>query len=404
MTRFTPLPRPLWIALAAVVVFGAIFVARDVTYRIAHSLTGASDVRLETESSHYEYGRSVRLSGRLRFTDAERADIDAVRLIVSGPQSFAARLPLRQGRFDISGLAGVPGILTGGTQLNSVDNPMARVYKSGASGASISFQAFWTPDSSRRSGGGYTARLAVKLSDAESPMSSRAARFYISHPTPTITPTSTVTITPTPTVTATATFTQTATATRTPTITPSPTSTFTPTATPTPTATLTPTATHTPTPPATATATAALTPTPALTPTATLAPPPTPTLAPTFTPPPTAAAAPTAPRATATAPSPTSAPPASPTATATATAAPSAQATPTPPPSATPPAVRVVLAITPPPPAPPQPPASAPTSQRRPADTPAEPALAPLAVAVIFGIAVIAALSALIIGLARRFR
>ena len=126
MARFTSRLRPLLIVLVVVV---AVFLARDFTYKIAHSLAGASDVRLETETSQYEHGRSVRLSGRLRFTDTERADIDAVRLIVRGPQSFAARLPLRQGRFGISGLAGVPGILTGGTQLNSVDNPMARVYK-----------------------------------------------------------------------------------------------------------------------------------------------------------------------------------------------------------------------------------------------------------------------------------
>ena len=340
--RFIPLPRSLWIALAAVSVFGAVFVARDVRDvrdRIAHSLTGASDARLETEFSHYEYGRSVKLSGRLRFTDAERADIDSVRLIVRGPQSFAARLPLRQGRFDISGLAGVPGVLTGGTQLNSVDNPLARMYKSRASGASISFQAFWTPDSRRRSGGGYTARLSVKLSDAASPLNSRAARFYISHPTPTTTPTATVTITPTPTITATATFTQTPTATRTPTITPTLTSTRTPTGTPTPTdtSTLTPTATHTSTPHATST----LTPTPALTPTHTLAPPPTPTLASTSTPLSTANDALTEPPATATALPPTTALTARPTSTA--SAVPLAQATPTPAPSATPPEVRVVL-------------------------------------------------------------
>ena len=396
MARFTSLPRPLLTAIAAIAVFGAIFVARDVRNRIAHSLAGASDVRLESEISHYEYGHSVKLSGRLRFTDAERADIDSVKLIVRGPQSFSVRLPLRQGRFDISGLVGVPGILTGGTQLNSVDNPLARVYKGSASGASISFQAFWTPDERRHSGGGYTARLSVKLSDSESPVSSRAAQFYISHPTPTITPTATVTITPTPTVTATPTFTQTSTATRTPTITPTTTATLTPTGTPTPTSTLTPTATHTPTPTATAALTPALTLTP--TPTATLAPPPTPTLAPTFTP--TATAAPTEPPATATTPPTPTVPPARPTAT-----VPVAQPTqqpPTPAASTTPPAVRVVLAITPP--APPQPPASAPTSPRQPADAPAEPMLAPLAVAVIFGIAVIAAMFALIIGLARRFR
>lgn len=395
MPRLTSRLRPLLIALA---VFGAIFIALDMRDRIAHSLTRASDVRLETRLSHYEHGRSVKLSGRLRFTDAERADIDAVNLIVSGPQSFTAKLPLRQGRFDISGIAGVPGILTGGTQLNSVNNPLSRVYKSGASGASISFQAFWTPDTDKPSGGGYSAKLAVKLTDAASPLTSRAAQFYISHPTPTITPTATVTITPTPTMTATPTFTPTPTSTRTPTTTPSATTTPTSTATPSPTSTRTPTATHTLMP----TTTATPTPAPTHPPTATLAPMPTHTSAPTFTPTPTATAAPTEPLALAPALPPTTAPTAPPTATPLPT--PPAHTTPTPAPSAPPPIVRIVLAATPPAPALLAADASARTPPREPANTSAEPTIAPLAVVAVLGIAAIATLSALVIGVARRFR
>lgn len=393
MPRFTSRLRPLLITLAA---FGAIFIALDMRDRIAHSLTRASDVRLETRLSHYEHGRSVNLSGRLRFTDAERADIDAVNLIVSGPQSFTAKLPLRQGRFDISGLAGVPGILTGGTQLNSVNNPLSRVYKSNASGASISFQFFWTPDTNKPSGGGYSANLSVKLSDAASPLTSRAARFYISHPTPTITPTATVTITPTPTTTATPTSTQTPTPTRTPTITPTPTSTRTPTSTPSHTPTLTPTATHTLTPADTATLTPTITPSP----TATLVPMPTPTFAATLAPAPTATLALTQPPASAPALPPTAAPTAPPTATP--PLAQPAHTPPTPAPGATPPIVRIVLAATPPSPALLAADASARTPPRQPADTSAEPAIAPLALAAILGIAAIAALSALIIGAMRR--
>lgn len=396
MPRLAPRLRPLLIALF---VFGVIFVAIDMRDRIAHSLTRASDVRLETRLSHYEHGRSVKLSGRLRFTDAERADIESVKLIVRGPQSFTAKLPLRQGRFDISGLAGVPGILTGGTQLNSVNNPLSRVYKSNASGASISFQAFWTPASRKPSGGGYSAKLSVNLADAASPLTSRAAQFYISHPTPTITPTATVTITPTPTTTATPTSTQTPTPTRTPTITPSATATRTPTATPTPTPTITPTATHTLTP--TATATHTLTPAPTLTPVATLAPMPTPTSTATLTPTPTATTAPTEP--------PTPALPltTAPTVPPTATPPPLTQLTHTtltPAASATPPIVRIVLAATPPAPALLAADASASTPPRELADTSAEPAIAPLAVFAVLGIAAIAALSALVIGSARRFR
>ena len=395
MPRLTSRLRPLLIAL---VVFGAIFVALDMRDRIAHSLTRASDVRLETRLSHYEHGRSVKLSGRLRFTDAERADIDAVKLIVRGPQNFTAKLPLRQGRFDISGLAGVPGILTGGTQLNSVNNPLSRVYKSNASGASISFQAFWTPAADKPSGGGYSANLSVNLSDAATPLNSRAARFYISQPTPTTTPTATVTITPTPTTTATPTSTQTSTPTRTPTLTPTVTSTRTPTATPSHTPTSTQTATHTLTP----TAVATHTPTPTLTPTATLAPMPTPTFTSTLTPLPTATATPTEPPAPAPVLPPTTAPTTPPTATP--PPAQPTQALPTLEASATPPIVRIVLAATPPAPALLTADASARPPPRAPADTSAEPAIAPLAVVAVLGIAAIAALSALAIGLTRRFR
>ena len=394
MARFTSRLRPLLLALAAL---GGIFVALDARDRIARSLAGASDVTLETRLSHYEYGRSVKLSGRLRFADAERADIDAVKLVVRGPQSFTVKLPLRQGYFDISGLAGVPGILTGGTQLNSVDNPLSRVYKSRASGASISFQAYWTPASDKPSGGGYSAKISVELTDDDAPVNSRAARFYISHPTPTITPTATVTITPTPTMTATHTATPTATATRTPTLTPTATSTATPSPTPTPTATLTPTATHSPAPAATASAT--LTPVPTLTPTAAIAPMATPTSAATFTPVASATTALTEPLATATALPATAVPTAHPTATAR-----SALTTPMPAASAATPVVRVARVVTPAATALLGADTSAHVSARGAADSSDGPAVAPVAVAVILGVVAIAALSALIVGLARRFR
>lgn len=398
MARFTSRLRPLLILLAAL---GGIFVALDARDRIARSLAGASDVMLESRLSHYEYGRSVKLSGRLRFADAERADIDAVKLVVRGPQSFTVKLPISQGRFDISGLAGVPGILTGGTQLNSVDNPLSRVYKSRASGASIAFQAYWTPDSDKPSGGGYSAKISVELADDAAPMNSRAARFYISHPTPTITPTATVTITPTPTMTATHTATPTATATRTPTRTPTATSTstHTPTHTATPTATRTPTATHTLAPTATPTATSTYTPTPTRTPPTAIAPMPTATFAPTHTPVATATAAPTEPPATAIALPPAATPTARPMA-----MAPVALTTPTPAASAGPPVVRVVRAVTPAATALLGASASALASPRGDADGSGGRAVAPVAVAVILGVGAVAALLALIVGVARRFR
>ena len=139
---------------------------------------------------------------------------------------------MREGRFDISRQRGIPGILTGSAQFNSVENPILRVYKSVASGASITYQALWTPDDEKPSGGSYTGRVSVKLVDATALLNSRTASFSIAHPTPTITPTFTATLTPTPSWTPTFTATQTPTRTRTPTRTPSPTSTATDTPTP----------------------------------------------------------------------------------------------------------------------------------------------------------------------------
>lgn len=355
--------------------------------RVAYSLVDSSDVRLESKFAHHEYGRSVKFNARLRFVDRERADIESVRLTVVGPQSFRATLPLREGRFDISRQSGVPGILTGSAQFNSVENPILRVYKSVASGASISYQALWTPDDERASGGHYTGRVSVKLVDAAALLNSRPASFSIAYPTPTITPTFTATVTPTPSWT--------------PTFTPTPTRTRTPTRTPT----LIPTATYTPTPSATAT----LTPLPPThTPTASATLPPTPTAAPTSTHTPaqtaTSTAAPTA--------SPTVAP--SSTATPTPTETPSLQsiiaplsakpATPTPLPpthtiavpaaTAAAPIVRIVIAVTP------QssiaaPPQIAPAPIDAAAAPSSDDGASPLTIAIFIGIAVIAGLAAL---------
>lgn len=364
------------------------FLVKD---KVAYSLVDSSDVRLETKFAHHEYGRSVRFDARLRFTDRERADIESVRLVVIGPQSFRATLPLREGRFDISRQSGVPGILTGSVQFNSVENPRPRKYRSVASGASITYQALWTPDDEKPSGGSYTGRVSVKLVDAAALLNSRTASFSIAYPTPTITPTFTATLTPTPSWTPTFTPTQTPTRTRTPTRTPTPTA----TATDTPTPSATATATLTPLPPThTPTASATLTPTPTPAPTSTHTP------APSATP----TAAPTA--------SPTVAPPSS-TATLAPTATPGLQSaialsakpatsTPLPPthtiavPTATAaaPIVRVVIAVTPPPTidAPPQ---IAPDPVAAIDETSSDDRASPLTIAIFIGIAVIAGLVAL---------
>ena len=361
------------------------FLVKD---KVAYSLVDSSDVRLETKFAHHEYGRSVKFEARLRFIYGERADIDSVRLAVIGPQSFRATLPLREGRFDISRQSGVPGILTGSVQFNSVENPRPRKYRSVASGASITYQALWTPDDEKPSGGSYTGRVSVKLVDATALLNSRTASFSIAYPTPTITPTFTATLTPTPSWTPTFTATQTPTRTRTPTRTPTPTSTATDTPTPSATATATPPTlppTHTPT------ASATLIPTPTPAPTATHTPAPSAT----------STAAPTA--------SPTVAPPS--TATPTPTATPGLQSaialsakpatpTPLPPthtiavPTATAPAVRVVIAVTPPPTiaAPPQ---IAPAPVAAIDETSSDDGASPLTIAIFIGIAVIAGLAAL---------
>ena len=363
------------------------FLVKD---KVAYSLVDSSDVRLETKFAHHEYGRSVNFYARLRFIDKERVDIESVRLVVIGPQSFRATLPLREGRFDISRQSGVPGILTGGVQFNSVENPRPRKYRSVASGASISYQALWTPDDEKPSGGSYTGRVSVKLVDAVALLNSRTASFSIAYPTPTITPTFTATLTPTPSWTPTFTATQTPTRTRTPTRTPTPTATDTPTPSATATATLTPlTATHTPTasatliPTATPAPTATHTPAPSETPMA--APTASPTVAPSSTATPTPTATPGLQSAIALSAKPATSTPLPPTHT---IAVPTATA------AATEPIVRIVIAVTPPPTsaAPPQ---IAPDPVAAIDATPSDEGASPLTIAIFIGIAVIAGLAAL---------
>lgn len=374
--------------LVLLVVLAAVCVKVFLNDRVAYSLVDSSDVRLETKFAHHEYGRSVKFEARLRFIDKERADIESVRLTVIGPQSFRATLPLREGRFDISRQRGIPGILTGSVQFNSVENPILRVYKSVASGASITYQALWTPDDEKPSGGSYTGQVSVKLVDAAALLNSRPASFSIAYPTPTITPTFTATLTPTPSWTPTFTATQTPTRTRTPTRTPTPTATDTPTPSATATATPTPLPlTHTPTasatliPTATPAPTASHTPAPSATPTS--APTASPTVAPSWTATPTPTKTPGLQSVIALSAKPATHTPLPPTHT---IAVPTATA-------ATEPIVRIVIAVTPPTiDAPPQ---VAPDPVAAIDATPSDEGASPLTIAIFIGIAVIAGLAAL---------
>ena len=250
--------------------------------RVLHSLTPVLDVRLDAATTLPEQGSRVRFDARLAFGSRERADITEVRLKVRGPQSFEVNLPLDRGEFDVSGMPGVVGTVTGWVRYADVSAPFPSVYKGASTGGAIIFDALWIPDGDMASDGDYTASLLVRFKDASSPLSSQDARFSIERPTPTPTFTATVTLTPSPT--ATATLTSTPTPTKTPTLTATPTRTRTPTpsrtATPFPTATLTktatPTGTVTPTPSATLIPTPTQPPTttamPTLTPTATFVP------------------------------------------------------------------------------------------------------------------------------------
>ena len=288
--------------------------------RVLHSLTPILHVRLHAVTTLPEQGNRVRFEARLAFGSGARADIREVRLKVRGPQSFEVNLPLARGEFDVSGMPGVIGTVTGWVRYDDVSTPFPSVYKGASTDGVIILDAFWTPDGDAAADGDYTASLLVRLRDAPIPLSSQAARFSIKPPVPT--PTFTATVTLTPTSTATATPTSTLTPTKTPTLTATPTKTRTPTpsrtATPVPTATLTTTATPTgtPTPSPTLIPTPTITATPTLTPTLTVTPitaaytptvESTPSLAPTATQPPTpkpspsptGAAAPASPPATA---------------------------------------------------------------------------------------------------------
>lgn len=200
---------------------------------------------------------------------------------VRGPRSFDANLPLVEGAFDLSGIQGVVGTLTGTVRTHGVAAPLPSLYKSNSTGGAIFIDALWIPGDDATVSGSYVTQVVVKLEDASNPLTSKQIAFALARPTPT--PTSTPTLTSTPTQTSTATPTDTPTPTSTPTLTPTPT--MIPTATPTPTSTPTrtpkPTRTKTPTPTRTAvstsTQTATYTPIPVPTDTATSTATPTPT-------------------------------------------------------------------------------------------------------------------------------
>ncbi len=253
---------PCLIALYAVVNYGA-----------AQSVSNNDDVQLRTKHTSHQYPQSVKFLGTLRFSgDRYGAAIESVQLHVVGPQSFRAKVPLLGGPFDVSGLPGVPGILTGHSGFEGVSRSQQGIYKASRQSATIVFDLLWTPDKERLTAGSYTAYVSVREAELGRTLRSEYVNFTIAAPTPTITPTATATGTPTVTATPTATLTPTVTATRTPTPTPTITAIRTPTPTPTATVTVPPSRTPLPTITATVTLTPSATPTPSVAPTETPAP------------------------------------------------------------------------------------------------------------------------------------
>ena len=262
--------------------------------RTAHSLAPDLDVLLNTGQTSPHQERQVKFQVALAFQNRERAAIREVTLSVRGPRSFDADLPLVEGEFDLSGIQGVVGTLTGTVRMNGVATPLPSLYKSNSTGGTILIDTLWIPGDDATVNGSYVAQVVVKLEDAPNPLPSKRIAFALAQPTPTPTSTPTVTLTPIPTSTMTPTATQTPT--RTPTRTPKPTRTKTPTPTRTAVPTSAPTATYTPTPVPTDTVTPIVTPIPTYTAVPTIlitplvvdTPAPTQTPASTYTPQPTA--------------------------------------------------------------------------------------------------------------------
>ena len=254
--------------------------------RALHSLTPELNVRLNAEPNLPARGNEVRLGARLVFESRERATIREVILRIEGPQSFEVNLPLTVGGFDVSGMPGIVGSVTGRVRHDDVSAPFPSVYKGAPVGGAIVFDVLWTVDDDIAADGEYTSVMIVSFRDNSNTLSSERVRIILERPTPTPTFTPTFTLTPSPTATATPTHTPTPTST--PTLTPTSTRTVTPTPSrtattrPAPSATpmITPTSTVTPTPSATLTATPTQAPTATMTPTPT----PTATSAPTHTP------------------------------------------------------------------------------------------------------------------------
>ena len=103
----------------------------------AYSLTPNLDVTLNTEQASPRQGRQVQFQAALVFRNRERAAIREVTLSVRGPRSFDANLPLVEGAFDLSGIRGVVGTLTGNVSTNGVAAPLPFLYKSNSTGGAI---------------------------------------------------------------------------------------------------------------------------------------------------------------------------------------------------------------------------------------------------------------------------
>lgn len=277
----------LWMLLPLSLVTLHLFIGEQTAY----SLTPNLGVTLNTAQASPRQERQVQFQATLVFRNRERAAIREVTLSVRGPRSFDASLPLVEGAFDLSGIRGVVGTLTGNVSTTGVAAPLPFLYKSNSNGGAILIDALWVPGDDAAVDGSYFAQVVVKLEDASNPLPSEWVAFALAQPTPTPTFTFTPIPTSTPTYTATATPIPTPTFTFTPTLTPAPTHTATPTPTRTATRMPKPTKTKIPKP----TRTAATTSTP--TATYTQAPTDTPTFTATFTatPVPTHTAVPTIP-------------------------------------------------------------------------------------------------------------
>lgn len=156
-------------ALLLILVAVVVLATRGVVFGVH----GEGDVTLTSAETAYLNDETVMLHATLDFSDEMLATITNVQLVVNGPQSLNASLPLEEGEHDLTGNEGVTGTLIASVDFNlidsiddGIDDIFKGVFKGAGQSANIQIDVEWIPAVSPDPIGDYVARLNIEFDDS----------------------------------------------------------------------------------------------------------------------------------------------------------------------------------------------------------------------------------------------